>query len=247
MIILMKDKIGIIFIHGAGLGSYIWHDLARLIKLPSLAVDLPNRLGDKSLNSKLELTDYLNSIKGAVDVWGVEKLFIVAHSIGGILGLRLADSLGERVVGFAAISAAIPPNGKSFLSCLPFPKNLLTKMIIRVAGTMPPKSAIVQGLCNDLNKEQTDLVIKNFTAEGKSLYLDECQAAIPSVPKLFIKLTNDKEFPPTMQDEMAKNMQANSVATIHAGHLPMLSATEQLAEILNNFTRDVSLKTDENF
>jgi hypothetical protein len=45
----MNDKIGIVLIHGAGLGSFIWDDFKSLIKNPVLTIEFPNReVSDKA-------------------------------------------------------------------------------------------------------------------------------------------------------------------------------------------------------
>ena len=97
----MNDKIGIVLIHGAGLGNFIWDDLKPLIKNPVLTIEFPNReVGDKA-NNNLTFDD---------------NFVIVTHSIGGCIGLSLNDYFAEKVVGFIGISSAIPTNGKSFIS-----------------------------------------------------------------------------------------------------------------------------------
>ena len=54
----MNDKIGIVLIHGAGLGSFIWDDLKPLIKNPVLTIEFPNRGVDNKTNVNLTFNDY---------------------------------------------------------------------------------------------------------------------------------------------------------------------------------------------
>jgi hypothetical protein len=45
----MNNKTGIVLIHGAGLGSFIWDELMPLKKSPVLTIEFPNReIGDKA-------------------------------------------------------------------------------------------------------------------------------------------------------------------------------------------------------
>ena len=233
------DNKGIILIHGAGLGSFIWDKIKTKLNLQSFAVDFPNRnKGDKA-NLQLSFEDYVSSIIMQIAHSNFDKLIIVTHSIGGCVGLKVAEYFGNRVVGFVGVGSAIPSNGGSFISCLPFPQKVIMPIVLKIAGSKPPQKAIEEGYGNDLNNEQKKLVVENFTTESRSLYLDKCNAKIPTSSRLYIKLTNDKEFPISMQDKMIKNLETQNIATINCGHLPMLSQPEELARIVNDFCNDL--------
>ncbi len=231
----MKDKLGIIFIHGAGLGNYIWNELKPNLKYSSLMIEFPNRNSDDQVNSKLNFEDYVDKAISDTENFGKEKLVIVTHSIGGLIGLRIAERFKDKVIGFVGIGSAIPKNGNSFVSCLPFPQKLILPLIMRLAGTKPPKSSIENGLCNDLNPSQTEQVVKNFTAESKYLYTEKSKSIIPNTKKVYIELTNDKEFSVPVQKKMAENLNCKTIVTLDSGHLPMLSIPEKLSGVLNEF------------
>ena len=231
----MTDK-GFILIHGAGLGSYIWDEMIKLLNHPALAINFPNRNNSDGMNSKLRFGDYTNSVIEQISDLNVAKFVIVTHSIGGCVGLKVAEHFSNKTAGFAAIGSAIPQYGNSFISCLPFPKKIILPVIMKLAGTRPPAKAIETGLCNDLNSSQKKMVIQNFTAESRFLYTDKCNAGIPNTSRMYIKLTLDNEFPVSMQNKMANNLKAKNIKEIESGHLPMMSQPVKLAEILNNFS-----------
>ena len=231
----MKDKLGIILIYGAGLGSYIWNDLKPNLNFKSLMIEFPNRNADDKANSKLSFEDYVSKAISDTENFEKQKVIIITHSIGGLVGLRVAEHLKDKTIGFVGIGSAIPKNGKSFVSCLPFPQKLIIPLIMKLAGTIPPKSAIENGLCNDLNPSQTKKVVEQFTAESQYLYTENSKTKIPNIKKLYVELTNDKEFSESVQKKMAENLNCKNIVTIESGHLPMLSVPEKLAGILNEF------------
>jgi pimeloyl-ACP methyl ester carboxylesterase len=231
----MSKRAGIVLIHGAGLGSWIWDETVKHLETDSLAVDFPGRDHEAEANNSLTLDDYSTYILDRVRNWDKQKVILAAHSIGGILALKIADPLGDRVAGFAGISAAIPEKGGSFISGLPFSKRVLMGVLLRIAGTKPPKGAIIKSLCNDLTSDQTDLVINRFKSESTRLFLDKCNALIPTTNKLYIKCSNDLEFSTSLQEEMIKNLNTRQIISLEAGHLPMLSCPQQLAETLDQF------------
>ena len=231
----MKDELGIIFIHGAGLGNYIWKEVEPKMNYPSLLIEFPNRNMDDKANSNLSFEDYIEKAILETQDFDKQKLIIVTHSIGGLVGLKIAEHFDDKTIGFVAIGSAIPKNGKSFVSCLPFPQKHIVSLIMKLAGTKPPKSAIENGLCNDLNQSLTNKVVENFTAESRNLFTKNSNSNIPDTKKLYIELTNDKEFAIPVQKNMAKNLNCTNIITLESGHLPMLSVPEKFSEILNEF------------
>ena len=234
----MKDSLGIIFIHGAGLGKFIWKEIKSNLDYPSFMIEFPNRNTDDKANSKLSFEDYVTKAISDTQKFGKQKLIIVTHSIGGLVGLRIAEHFKDETIGFVGIGSAIPKNGKSFVSCLPFPQKLIVPLIMKLAGTKPPKSAIEKGLCNDLNPSQTKEIVENFTAESKDLYIEKSKSNIPNTNKLYVELTNDKEFPVPTQEKMSVNLKCKNIVSLESGHLPMLSVPEKLSGILNEFIND---------
>jgi pimeloyl-ACP methyl ester carboxylesterase len=239
-IAIMNDT-GFILIHGAGLGSFIWDDLKNKLSLPSLSVDFPNRNSDEQTNAGLHFGDYVDSlIKQVENSNNFESYIIVAHSIGGCVGLKVADYFKDRVAAFIAIGAAIPVNGGSFISSLTFPQNIIMPLMLRFAGTKPPENAIVSGMCNDVSAVKTEMVVKRFTPESPYLFTEKCGAPIPETRRFYIKLDLDKEFSPSLQDKMALNLSAQKVISLRSGHLPMLSLTDRLALMLNKFSKELN-------
>jgi len=62
----MNDKTGIVFIYGAGLGSFIWDGLKPLIKNPVLTIEFPNRGVDDKTNVNLAFDDYKKPAIGQI-------------------------------------------------------------------------------------------------------------------------------------------------------------------------------------
>ncbi len=106
---------------------------------------------------------------------------------------------------------------------------------MRLAGTKPPDEAIHKSLCNGLSDAQADRVVEQFRPESRRLYTDESSAEIPDVPSLYVKTMDDNELSRSMQDAMVATIQPDDVATIDAGHMPMLSHPDELAGLLNEF------------
>lgn len=236
----MKNNIGLVFIHGAGLGSYIWDDVKSKIGMPSLMINFPNRNKGDKVNENLKVMDYVNPIVKEIKQWDQQRVILVTHSIGGMIGLKVAEEImHQQLSGFIAISSIIPITGGSFISSLPFPQNIMTNFLVKFAGTKPSKAAIIKGYCNDLTPDQTKRVVEKFTPEAKSIYYERISTKIPEVKKMYIKLLNDKELSVELQDKMAKNLKADKVIAFNSGHLPMLSISGQLTSVIHDFVKEI--------
>lgn len=235
----MDNRIGIVFIHGAGLNSSLWDAMKGKIHYPILAIDFPNRNPAKNSNAKLTFTSYVNKAVTEIKNWQKNNFIIVAHSIGACVGLKIAEEFKNELRGFVAISSVIPENGQSFVSSFPFPQNLLLPVLMTLFGTKPPDQAIEKELCNDITPDKTSKIVKDFTPEGKALYTTKINYDLPEIKRLYIKLTNDKAIPVDLQNKMAANLQATKIETLVSGHLPMLSNAEELALILSDFVNEI--------
>lgn len=110
--------------------------------------------------------------------------------------------------------------------------------ILRTMGTKPPESAIRAGLCNDLSSDQAAEIVSGFIPEAVRVYTDRINVSVPDVPKLYVKLTKDKELSPSLQNKMISNFSPQSVRSLETGHLPMLSDPDGLRSILEDFLLD---------
>lgn len=203
---------------------------------PALAAEFPERTGEPDRRKALSLDDYADGVWQQLKDLPAERVVVVAHSLGGVVGLKVADRLADRLAGFVAVSAAIPAGGGSFVSSLPMPKRLIVGGLMRILGTKPPASAIRQGLCSDLSEDLTGEVVRRFAPEGKAVYFDRTAVSAPDVPRMYVQLTADKEFEPDFQLAMARNLGTEDVRQLDAGHLAMLSRPAELAGVLNDFT-----------
>ena len=228
-------KVGIVFISGAGLGSWIWKEVQSELELPSIVIEYPSRLSNGRTREQFYLQDYRDEVLRQIEVAGFENIILVSHSIGGVVGLQVAAVLKRKLVKMAAVSAAIPEKGKNALSTSPFLVRILGSILIRLFGTTPPKAAIQASLCNDLPPELAQKVADTYAPESTHLYFDANEVDPPACPKLYIQLTKDHSLTLSTQKKMTKNLGNPQLAQLETGHLPMLADPIGLAKLLKQF------------
>lgn len=224
-----KKSQGIIFLSGAGLESWIWDGVIAELNMPSVVADYSRISGRVSAS----LNDYVQAALESANRLPTDTIIIVAHSIGGVVGSELAKRLGNRVVGFVGISAAIPQSGSNFFSCLPFPQRLIMPLVVTISGTKPPESAVRTGLASGVDAATTSNIVSSFQPETKGLYRDKTTATkLPDIPYAYIRTTVDKELPLSVQNSIVKRLPNPIVHDIKSGHLPMLTHAAEVTDVI---------------
>jgi pimeloyl-ACP methyl ester carboxylesterase len=232
----MTDGVGLVFIPGAGLGGWIWERMTPALESPHLLAEYPGRKDGKAGTRGLGLEDYVRHVRDQTEQLQTERLVIVAHSLGGVIGLRLAQDVSPRLAGFLGVSAAIPRDGGSFVSSLPLPKRALITVLMRILGTKPPESVIRKGLGSDLDERDADELVRRFVPESRAVYFERTGVEPPDVPRAYVLLTEDREFGVPQQRQMAENLGTTDVREIGSGHMPMIGRPDELARAVNEFS-----------
>lgn len=226
----------IIFIHGAGLGAWIWDHVLPIVEYSSLAVDLPMRGDTSGALFMLSLEDYVQSVIDTLTEFPTEKFVLVGHSIGGEIALRLSERLPGRVAGIVLLSAIVPPPGGSMLSLQPWIQRQFMRLLFRFRKTVPPDNVILASLCNDLDDATSGEVLKKYSPESPRLFLDPAAWSPEKLPPcLYVMTTNDRTLLPPIQELMIARTKTERVETLACGHLSMLAKPKELALLLNAF------------
>lgn len=236
----MNNTIGVVFIHGAGLGSYIWDRVLEHLELPAIAIDIPETINSVSRET-FSLNEYSRIIMEQIKPFNKKQIILIAHSSGGISALALTRYLKTQIVGLIGIAGVFPISGQSFMSTQPFPVNIIFPVLLRLFGTKPPDKAIINNLCNDLNSIDSQLILDNFKQESISLYTEKVFYDSLDTYTVYITLTNDKSLSPAMQAKMANNLKARKNIKLNSGHLPMVSIPQETASVLNEIIKDIIL------
>lgn len=212
-----------LFLSGAGLPSWIWDDVR---------AQLPDRdfsvVGPRPTASRASVRDYADAAVRELPDAG--PVVVVAHSVGGVVAGHVAARLGDRVRGVIAVSAVVPGPGSSFLAALPWPQRVIVDVVMRLAGTRPPASAVRAGVAAGLSKELTERIVADVVAESPRLFRDGAAELTASTAR-YILTEHDRELSPKSQRLHARTL-GRPIVTLPTGHLPMLEAPEAVAEVI---------------
>jgi pimeloyl-ACP methyl ester carboxylesterase len=98
----------LVLVHGLGGGASNWIDLAPLLarRHRVLVPDLPGHGGSTPLPAAVTLDPYVDRVARLAEREGLEPAAVVGHSLGGLLGLRLAVSRPEHVLAVILAASA---------------------------------------------------------------------------------------------------------------------------------------------
>lgn len=236
----MKHTTGIVFISGIGLNRFLWDDLKEKMEHPVLIINSPDDENPGRSDSKESLESYVKEAAKVIKSWKVNNFIIVAHSVGGIVALKLVKEFKSEIKGFVAINCVIPKRGQSYFSALPVSQRMLHGVLLRFGQIGYVQRRIMTKVFGDLPEKTSLRVIRAYTNENKKHYTTAIKYKFPEMNRLYIKLINDKMMPSNVQDTMIENFKATQIDTLEGGHFPMLGNTERLASVLNDFIYNIS-------
>lgn len=224
----MSNEVTILFLHGAGMGPWVWDRVIQELSTPAVALEIPGRTHNATPENCAA------AIVTELDRMGIGPVVLVMHSLAGVLAPGLSARLGSRVKRFVFVSAVIPPPGGSFVDALGFMNRQILRILFKFNpnGLKPSPTMIQRELCNDLDPQDTEDVVSRYMAEMPGLYLTPVTATAPIANATYIKLLKDQSVPPTQQNSMIARLDKPLVREIDAGHLAMLSAHTTLANLI---------------
>ncbi|SFK66213.1 alpha/beta fold hydrolase [Lysobacter sp. cf310] len=226
-----------VLLHGAGVGAWVWDLVIERMAVPAIALDIPCRHPDATPER------CARALIAELDRRGLDEVAIVAHSLAGVLMPDLAAGLGPRLRHGVYLAAALPPPGGAYVDALGAVERALLRLLFRYNrdGLTPGPAMIRKELCNDLDEASAAEVVARYEAEFPGLYLTPtCVQPVPA-PSTYLRLLRDRSLVPARQDAMIARLPQARVRDLDAGHLAMLSAPAQVAELLTGIALDCAL------
>jgi hypothetical protein len=93
-------------------------------------------------------------------------------------------------------------------------------------------------LCNDADEEQSAHILDLLVDDAAALLTERVDLSgyrLP-VPRTYVQLSRDQCYPPELQARSTHRTAAD-VVTLDAGHMAMVTLTDQVADVLNKIAR----------
>jgi len=253
----------LVLVHGGAHGAWCWEPTIPLLSGPVLAVDLP----PKSIRGvpapdplppelgTVTLDDWAASTIADIDAAGLDRFALVGHSMGGLTINEVARRIPERVTHLVFVSAMVPADGALVIDGVPSASNEAAQVLIDESHDDSPNSGFGMHaqrirfmFCNDMNDEQTQLVLDHTGIEAFGVFGEQVtrRGIPPELPKVYVRLLRDQALPLSDQDRAIENLCDSpggevEVIELDTGHDVMISAPAVLAEVLDEIANRTEL------
>jgi pimeloyl-ACP methyl ester carboxylesterase len=228
----------LVLVHGGTVTSRMWDAVLDQLATPAIAPDLPGRRYRPADLGTTTRQDWIDAVAADVIAAGLDRVVLVGHSSGGYVIPGVAALIPDRVAHLVFVAATVPSEGRAPVDFL---KPKLTE-IAREGETAMRAGAAGRTLGGLLPGEapiETDLeVVENEGRLGLEapgpLFEPFTWAGVPrSVPRTFVRCTQDRVVTPELVDRMLENMGGADLVDIDAGHDVASTEPRALARLLD--------------
>lgn len=235
-----------VLVHGAMGGAWIWERLTPELEAAGHTVrafDLPGSGADPTPIKDVSLDAYADRI---CDVLAEEPepAVLVGSSMGGVPITQAAARCPERISLLVYVAAFLPSAGQSLLDLTQLPEGADDQVQANLVVTgEPPVATLPAEVAKDVVFGDCSEELAAWGAErlGKQA-LAPFMAPVSgghAVPRSYVLCTRDRAIPPALQRRMIAENPCMDVVELDTDHVPMLSATSDLAAALTRFASEV--------
>ncbi len=237
-----KTKHTFVLVHGAWHGSWCWFKIEDLLKREGhkvINVNLPGHSIDVTYKKTITMADYREAVINAIDTLE-EKVILVGHSMGGAVISEAGEHRPDKIDRLIYLAAFLLRNGESVLDHA----NADPYSYVPYSIDVMPSSNLV-----DIDKSFTSLenafyntsdssytwLASNLLVENPLIPLAtkiSITGAYNSIPRFYIKTTEDQAINPQAQKEMVDSIGKCEIYGIVADHSPFFSDPVGLKNIL---------------
>lgn len=224
----------VVLVHGAHAAAWVWDFVTPALKAKWKALELP---GHGARTEPLAQVDLSAAARAIVDgTAGLERIVLVAHSMGVPVALKAADALSGRLDHLVLISGPVPVSGTCVVDNFPLVPRWISKVVLTFQSSefTQPESVARGSLLNGCPEDKIQFALSRFKNEATRIVLEKFTwSGKPPAPVTYVKCLRDKgALQPPHQDEMARRLNVTPTP-LDSCHYPMLEKPAELAAIID--------------
>jgi pimeloyl-ACP methyl ester carboxylesterase len=227
-----------VLVHGAWLGAWCWDAVAAVLRShghEAVAVELPGHGGDRTSIGSISLASYVERVAPAID-GSAQRSILIGHSMAGIVLSHVAEARPYRVSSLIYLAAYLLTNGQSIAEASALASDSLVGPNMVPApdwSTIAIKpEALRQVFAADAppaELERLQSLARPEPAAPFNTPVAVTKARFGSVPRYYIKTSQDRAVTPKLQDAMLANMPCVETVTMATSHTPFFAKPDELA------------------
>lgn len=228
-----------VLVHGSNDGGWVWHRLAPLLRVAGHEVYTPTLTGladrDHLLRCGVDLTTHITDVVSLLFYEDLSNVILVGNSYAGMVITGVAAQAPERLRLLVYLDAYIPEDGQSESDLWPPERRAIAEAA--EAATPGLAQAPPPALFGVTDPALAAWITARMTPQPVATYTEPVppgNATSTALPRLFIHCTANPPTTPDVFGPFAVTARAKgwNVREIATGHLAMLTAPVELAEML---------------
>jgi pimeloyl-ACP methyl ester carboxylesterase len=234
---LGKEKEVVLFIHGAGGGQFTWSYQKGFFEkqFSPIVLELPGH-GDSGGEGEDEIGKYAEHIHSLLNELGLQKVFLVGHSMGGAITQTIALTHPEMVKGIVLVGTGaklkVFPmilNGikANFKETIP--------QIIRFAYSRKTPLELIERGVNDMLRCRPEVLYGDFLACDRFNFIDQIEKI--DLPTLILCGDEDQLTPVKYSQFLHQTIKGSKLEILpDAGHMVMMESPGAFNQKVGEFT-----------
>ncbi len=226
-----------VLVHGAWHGAWCWRKIVPPLWAAGhrvFAVTLTG-VGDRAhlLSKAVTLDTHIADVVAVIETEELLDPIVVGHSYGGVVITGVADRLAARLRHLVYLDAVVLHPGESWSSAHPVEVQAARRQAIAEHGMLPAPDPALFGLSG----ADRAWVARRQTPHPGSVYdspLNFDPQRMQGLPRTFIDCTSPALATIAAARERVRHEPGWNVLEIATGHDAMISAPQELVEILSN-------------
>lgn len=242
-----------VLIHGMFHGAWCWDRLLPELAARGHSAIVPNLAGcagDPTPPEHCTLERWASDVAASITAQG-DPVIVVGHSRGGLVASQVAEQAAQQVAGVIYLTAVMLPDGTAMATMA----DLLARSGHADDGRVPfpigfsedrrwllppdPDAWFHEGYTGeDRAWSRAHIAPEPSTALAAPLHLSP--ARYGALPRFYIETLQDKILPIATQRAMIAVAGPVETYTLDTGHMPNVTHTAELADILDDIAQRVS-------
>jgi len=228
-----------VLVHGTSCGGWIWKQVSPLLRTAGHDVYTPTLTGLSDRNHLLpfgvNLTTHITDIVNLLYFEDLTDVILVGNSYAGMVISGVSAKIPERVKLLIYLDAYLPDDGQSEADLLPS-EMLVARAADAAAhgGVIQPPPPAIFGVTDPILQQWVEarLTPHPFATYTEPVRIGNAGSSV--IPGMFIHCTGNPLTTPDLFASSANKARARGwrVKELDAGHLAMLTAPRQVADIL---------------
>lgn len=234
-----SDRVPVLLLHPVNTAAAVWDAVAPLLDRPVAALDYRGHGASDPGPSYLP-ADFAADALAVLDHLGWARVHLAGGSIGGAVAVEMAARIPDRVASIACFGATlrIGLSDAELAPLLAGLRELGVDEMFRQHGAQIAGPRALPGAGDRLAElgggRDLETVAAIVTTTFRDADARPAAARVPQLPALVAVGTHDPTCPPAMAEELAGFLGATVTSLDGIGHLPMVEAPREVADLLTD-------------